>query len=89
MSEDKSEDKTVQDRAKEVAEKAKEAAVKAKDKVSDFVGEHEEQIHGAIDKTGSFVDEKITKGKFTEKINKGQDAAKGAVGKIAGKDEPS
>jgi uncharacterized protein YjbJ (UPF0337 family) len=81
------EEKSIGDRAKEAAEKAKEAAVKAKDKVGDFVGEHEDQIDSAIDKTGSFVDEKITKGRFTEKIDKAQDVAKGAVGKIAKKPE--
>jgi MT0933-like antitoxin protein len=78
-------EKTLADRAKDAAEKAKEAAVKAKDKARDFVGEHEDQIDNAIDKTGGFVDEKITKGRFTEKVDKAQDAAKGAVSKIAGK----
>lgn len=77
--------KDAAEKAKEAAEKAKEVAVKAKDKVSDFVGEHEDQIDNAIDKTGSFVDEKITKGRFTEKIDKAQDVAKGAVSKVAGK----
>jgi hypothetical protein len=77
--------KDAAEKAKDAAEKAKEAAVKAKDKARDFVGEHEDQIDTAIDKTGGFVDEKITKGRFTEKIDKAQDAAKGAVSKIAGK----
>lgn len=71
------------EKAREAAEKAKEAAIKAKEKVTEYVGEHEEQITSAIDKAGSFVDEKITKGRFTEKIDKAQDVAKNAVGKIA------
>jgi hypothetical protein len=78
-----SEEKSLSDKAKEAAEIAKEAALKAKDKVSEVVGENEDKIVSAIEKTGSFVDEKVTKGRFTDKIDKAQDVAKNAVGKIA------
>jgi hypothetical protein len=72
-----------QDLAKDVAEKAKDVAVTAKEKVSTFVGEHEDQIHSGIEKTGGFVDDK-TKGRFSEKIDKAQGVAKEAVSKIGG-----
>ncbi|MGH9213975.1 MAG: antitoxin [Acidimicrobiales bacterium] len=88
MTEDKSFLDKAQEVAKDVAEKAKDVATTAKEKVSGYVGDHEDQIHSRIDKTGDFVDDK-TKGRFTEKIDKAQDAAKGAVTKIgASGDEP-
>jgi antitoxin protein of toxin-antitoxin system len=68
-------------------DKAKEVAVTAKEKVSDFVGQHEDKIGSAIDKAGEFVDEKVTKKRFTGQIGKAQDVAKGAVSKIAGSDD--
>ena len=84
------EEKTLLDKAqevaKEVAEKAKDVATGLKEKVSDFVGEHEDQIHSSIDKTGDFVDDK-TKGRFSEKIDKAQDAVKGAVHKVGATDD--
>lgn len=67
---------------KKIIDKAKDAAADAKEKVSDFVGEHEEQIHDAIEKTGEFVDDKVTRHKFSDKIDRAQDAVKGAVSKI-------
>jgi hypothetical protein len=72
---------------KSILDKAKDVASGLKEKVTGFVGEHEEQIDNAIDKTGHFVDEKLTKGRFSEKIDKAQDAAKGAVGKIGGNED--
>jgi hypothetical protein len=71
------------DKARDAADKAREAAVKAKDKFTEVVGDNEDKIVNAIERTGSFVDEKITKGRFTDKIDKAQDVAKSAVGKIA------
>lgn len=68
-----------------VVDKAKEAASGAKDKVTDFVGEHEGEIHGAIDKTGDFVDEKVTRRKFSEHIGRARDSVKGAVSKVGGR----
>lgn len=70
---------------KKIIDKAKDAAVGAKEKVSDFVGDHEGQIHEAIEKTGEFVDDKVTRHKFSDKIDRAQDAAKGAVSKIGGR----
>jgi hypothetical protein len=67
---------------KSILEKAKELAIDIKDKVSDLVGENEDKITGAIDKTGEFVDDK-TKHKYTEKIDRAQEAAKNAVSKVA------
>jgi uncharacterized protein YjbJ (UPF0337 family) len=72
---------------KSILDKAKELATDIKDKVTDLVGENEDKITGAIDKTGEFVDDK-TKGKYTEKIDKAQEAAKSAVSKVAGTDKP-
>jgi hypothetical protein len=69
---------------KSIVDKAKDLAIDIKDKVTDLVSENEDKITGAIDKTGEFVDDK-TKGKYTEKIDKGVDSAKSAVAKIADK----
>jgi hypothetical protein len=72
---------------KTILDKAKELATDVKDRVTDLVGENEEKITGAIDKAGEFVDDK-TKGKYTEKIDRAQEAAKSAVSKVAGSDKP-
>jgi antitoxin protein of toxin-antitoxin system len=89
--EDKPDDKTFTDKAaataKDVAATAKDVAVTAKEKVVDFVGQHEDKIDNAIDKAGEFVDKKVTKERFTDKIGKAQDVAKGAVAKIAGSED--
>lgn len=83
MTQEQQEDKTILDKAKELA-------TDIKDKVTGYVGENEEKIHGAVEKTGDFIDDK-TKGRFTDKIDKAQDAAKNAVTKIgaAGPDTPA
>jgi hypothetical protein len=81
MSEEKSMLDRAQEIAKDVAVMAKDVALAAKEKVSTYLGEHEEQIHSGIDKTGGYVDEK-TKGRYSEKIDKAQEAVKGAVTKI-------
>ncbi|MBF6171617.1 antitoxin [Nocardia blacklockiae] len=46
--------------------------------------ENADKIHGAVDKAGSFIDEK-TGGKYTDKIGKGTDAVKNAIPE---KDQP-
>lgn len=66
---------------KTIIDKAKDLAFDIKDKVTGYVGENEDKIHDAVDKTGEFIDDK-TKGRFSEKIDKAQDAAKSAVTKI-------
>jgi MT0933-like antitoxin protein len=81
MSEEKSMLDRAQEIAKDVAVMAKDVALAAKEKVSTYLGEHEEQIHSGIDKTGGYVDEK-TKGRYSEKIDKAQEAVKGAVTRI-------
>jgi ribosomal protein L15 len=82
---------TEDDKPTTILDKAKDLAIDLKDKVAGFVGDNEEKIHGAVDKTGEFIDEKVTKGRFTEKIDKAQEATKNAVHKIAdsgGPDDP-
>lgn len=73
---------TTEDDKPTILDKAKDIATDIKEKVTEFVGENEEKIHGGIEKTSEFIDEKVTKGRFTEKIDKAQDAAKNAVHKI-------
>jgi len=75
---------TTEDEKPTILDKAKDLATDIKEKVTEFVGDNEEKIHGGIEKTGEFIDDKITKGRFTEKIDKAQDAAKSAVTKIGG-----
>jgi hypothetical protein len=73
---------TTEDDKPTILDKAKDIATDIKEKVTEFVGENEEKIHGGIEKTGEFIDDKLTKGRFSEKIDKAQDAAKNAVTKI-------
>ena len=70
-----------QEEDKTIIDKAKDLAIDIKDQVTGYVDANEEKIHGAVEKTGDFIDDK-TKGRFTEKIDKAQDAAKNAVSKI-------
>jgi hypothetical protein len=49
------------------------------DKAKDLLGKHEEKVEGALDKVAEVVDDK-TGGKYTDKIDKGVDAAKDFVG---------
>jgi hypothetical protein len=72
---------------KSILDKAKDLADDIKVKVTDLVSDNEDKITGAIDKTGEFVDDK-TKGKYTDKIDKGVGTAKSTVAKIANKDKP-
>jgi uncharacterized protein YjbJ (UPF0337 family) len=67
-------------------DKAKDFAKGLSGKAKTTVGENQEKIDGGIDKAAGFVDDK-TKGKYTEKIEKAQDAAHRAVDKIGGDDE--
>lgn len=83
--------KEIVDKAKVVAvdikDKSMDAAVTVRDRVTHFVGDHEEQIDGYIDKTGHFVDEKLTRQKFSDKIDKAQEVAKGTVHKVGQAEE--
>jgi hypothetical protein len=85
MSEEKKILDKAQEVAKDVAVKAKDVASTAKEKVSTFVAEHEDQIHSGIEKTGEFVDDK-TKHRWSDKIDKAQQAAKRGVTKIRSSD---
>ncbi|MGW6738167.1 antitoxin [Streptomyces sp. NPDC055013] len=58
----------------------------AKDKVSDFAQRHEEQVHHGLDKAARAVDHR-TKGKYSDKIHTGTGKAKGAMGRLAHKDD--
>ncbi|MFB7373380.1 MULTISPECIES: antitoxin [unclassified Streptomyces] len=58
----------------------------AKDKVSDLAQQHGEKIEHGVDKAAKLVDEK-TKGKYSAKIESGTGKAKGALDRIAHKDD--
>jgi len=58
------------------------------DKAKDLLGQHEEKVEGALDKVADVVDEK-TGGKYADKIDQGQDAAKGFIGEDEGDTPPS
>ena len=49
-------------------------------KGKDLAAENSDKIDGAVDKAGDFIDNK-TGGKYADKIDKVQDAAKNAVDK--------
>ncbi|MDX3245157.1 antitoxin [Streptomyces sp. ME18-1-4] len=59
----------------------------AKGKVSDLAQQHGDKIQHGLDKAAHVVDEK-TKGKYSDKIHTGTDKAKGAMDRIAHKNEP-
>ncbi len=48
------------------------------DKAKDALGTHSEHVDGGVDKLGDLVDEK-TGGKYVEKVDQGQDLAKGKL----------
>jgi MT0933-like antitoxin protein len=50
------------------------------DKVKDLLAKNKETVDTAIDKAGDIVDSK-TQGKYSDTVNKVQDAAKNAVDK--------
>jgi MT0933-like antitoxin protein len=50
------------------------------DKVKDLLSKNKDKVDTAIDKAGDIVDSK-TQGKYTDTVNKVQDAAKNAVDK--------
>ncbi|MET9504974.1 antitoxin [Streptomyces sp. NPDC006259] len=59
----------------------------AKDKVSGLAQQHGDKIQHGIDKAAHVVDER-TKGKYSDRIQSGTGKAKGAVDRLAHKDEP-
>ncbi|MEV6395809.1 antitoxin [Streptomyces sp. NPDC051907] len=58
----------------------------AKDKVSDLAQQHGAKIEHGLDRAARTVDEK-TKGKYSGKIHSGAGKAKGALDRIAHKDD--
>ncbi|MFJ7158603.1 antitoxin [Streptomyces sp. NPDC101118] len=58
----------------------------AKDKVGGLAQQHEGKIGHGLDKMAKAVDSK-TKGKYHDKIESGTGKAKGALGRIAHKDD--
>jgi len=48
------------------------------DKAKDLLGQHADKVEDAIDKVADVVDDK-TGGKYTDKIEKGAETAKGLV----------
>ncbi|GAA2495018.1 antitoxin [Streptomyces longisporus] len=58
----------------------------AKDKVSGLAQQHGDKITHGLDKAAKVVDEK-TKGKYSDKIHTGTGKAKGAMDRLAHKDD--
>ncbi|MGW1539946.1 antitoxin [Streptomyces sp. NPDC002309] len=58
----------------------------AKGKVSDLAQQHGGKIQHGIDKAAKVVDDR-TKGKYSDKIHSGTDKAKGAMDRLAHKDD--
>jgi MT0933-like antitoxin protein len=58
----------------------------AKDKVSGLARQHGAKVHPVLDKAAKVVDEK-TKGKYSGKIRTGTGKAKGAMDRLAHKDD--
>ena len=59
----------------------------AKDKVSDLAHQHEDKIQHGLDRAARTVDER-TKGKYSDRIQAGTVKAKGAVDRLAHKNDP-
>ncbi|OSP39768.1 MULTISPECIES: antitoxin [unclassified Streptomyces] len=59
----------------------------AKDKVSGLAHQHEDRIQHGLDKAARTVDER-TKGKYSDRIRTGTGKAKGAVDRLAHKNDP-
>ncbi|MFC4500102.1 MULTISPECIES: antitoxin [Streptomyces] len=59
----------------------------ARGKVSDLAQQHGDKVQHGLDKAAKAVDEK-TKGKYSNRIHTGTDKAKGAMDRLAHKDEP-
>ncbi|MBY8338753.1 antitoxin [Streptomyces spinosirectus] len=59
----------------------------AKDKVSGLAQQHGDKIAHGLDRAAQVVDEK-TKGKYSDQIQTGTGKAKGAMDRLAHKDDP-
>lgn len=58
----------------------------ARDKVSDLARRHGDKVHHGLDKAAKAVDDR-TKHKYTDKIQAGTGKAKGAMDRLAHRDE--
>ena len=58
------------------------------DKVKGLAGQHADKVEGAIDKAADVVDQK-TGGKYSDRIDKGTEAAKGFLGDEGEQQPPS
>ncbi|GGZ36368.1 antitoxin [Streptomyces poonensis] len=58
----------------------------AKGRISDLAKEHGDKVGRGLDKAAQMVDER-TKGKYSDRIHTGTDKAKGAVDRLAHKDD--
>ena len=72
---------------KSMLDKAKDMAGGLRDKVGDLFDGNEEKLDNAVDKTGDVVDDK-TGGKFSDQMDKAQNAAKQGIDALGNEDEP-
>jgi hypothetical protein len=66
-----------------ILDKVKEVAERFTDKARGLLGQHSDKADAAIDKAGDFVNDK-TGDKYSEHVDRAQDAAHDAVDKLAG-----
>ncbi|WP_288717887.1 antitoxin [uncultured Cutibacterium sp.] len=62
-------------------DKAKDAVSDHQDDIKNQASQHSDQVEQGIDKAGNTVDDK-TGGKFSDQIDKGQDALKDKLGDL-------
>ena len=62
-------------------DKAKDAISDSQDDIKNQASQHSDQVEQGIDKAGNTVDDK-TGGKFSDQIDKGQDALKDKLGDL-------
>ena len=62
-------------------DKAKDAISNHQDDIKNQASQHSDQVEQGIDKAGNTVDDK-TGGKFSDQIDKGQDALKDKLGDL-------
>lgn len=62
-------------------DKAKDAISDHQDDIKNQASQHSDQVEQGIDKAGNTVDDK-TGGKFSDQIDKGQDALKDKLGNL-------
>ena len=63
-------------------DKAKQALGQAKGRAGHLAGQHGDKIDQAIDKGSGYLDQR-TSGKYSDKIHRARDSAKGATTKLA------